>query len=112
MPAAVPGDLQMQNPVAAFLPDADGIVDNNGSVIMMPAVPDLGASVVRGRLVFGIGTRANNQIPLTAHVYPVDTNPANDTYLSLGTSAADSPTRAAISTAARTRCSSTTRASA
>ena len=87
VPAAVPGDLQMQNPVAAFLPDADGIVDNNGSVIMMPAVPDLGASVVRGRLVFGIGTRANNQIPLTAHVYPVDTNPANDTYLSLGTSA-------------------------
>ena len=53
VPAAVPGDLQMQNPVAAFLPDADGIVDNNGSVIMMPAVPDLGASIQFYETLFG-----------------------------------------------------------
>lgn len=87
VPAAVPGHLQMQNPVASFVADANGVANNNGSVIMMPAVPDLGASVVRGRLVFGIGTQSNNQIPASARVVPVDTNPANDTYLSLGTSA-------------------------
>lgn len=87
VPAAVPGNLQMQNPVAAFRADANGVANNNGSVIMMPAIPDLGASVVRGRLVFGIGTQSNNQIPAGARILPVDTNPANDTYLSLGTSA-------------------------
>lgn len=88
VPAAVPGNLQMQNPVASFVAGADGVANNNGSVIMMPALPDLGASVVRGRLVFGIGTQSNNQIPTSARIFPVDTNPANDTYLSLGTSSA------------------------
>lgn len=86
VPAAVPGDLQMQNPIASFVPGAGGVANNNGSAIVLPAVPALGAWQVKGRLVFGIGTQTNNQIPPTAKIYPVDANPANDaTYLTLGT---------------------------
>lgn len=86
VPAAVPGSLQMQNPIASFVADANGVANNNGSAIVLPAVPDFGASIVKGRLVFGIGTQTNNQIPPTAKVYPVGTDPANDTtYLTLGT---------------------------
>ncbi len=85
VPAAVPGDLQMQNPITSFIADANNVANNNGSVVVMPALPDFGAAVVKGRLVFGIGTQSNNQLPPTATIYPVDTNPANPTYLSLGT---------------------------
>lgn len=86
VPAAVPGDLQMQNPIASFVPGTGGVANNNGSAIVLPAVPDFGASIVKGRLVFGIGTQSNNQIPPTARIYPVDANPANDaTYLTLRT---------------------------
>lgn len=86
VPAAVPGALQMQNPIASFVADANNVANNNGSVIVMPALPELGAAVVKGRLVFGIGTQSNNQIPLAATIYPVDTNAANPTYLTFGTS--------------------------
>ena len=78
-PAAVPAGLQTQNPVVHFA------VDNNGTVIVLPALPDLGAGVAKGRLVFGIGTQSNNQIPLAAKMYFVDANPASATYLYLST---------------------------
>ncbi len=78
-PAALPVALQMQNPVAHFA------VNNNGTIIVLPALPDLGAGVAKGRLVFGIGTQLNNQIPPTAKMYFVDTNPAHATYLGLTT---------------------------
>lgn len=55
--APVPSSLQLQNPVAHF---AD---NNNGTLIVMPAVPLLGAVTAEGRLVFGIGTQTNNQPP-------------------------------------------------
>lgn len=85
VPAAVPQDLQLRNPIVSFVPDADQVVDNNGSIIVLPAVPDTGATKVKGRLVFGIGTRSNNQLPLSATVYPIDTNTASASYLELGT---------------------------
>jgi hypothetical protein len=78
-PAALPAAQQMQNPVAHFA------VNNNGTLIAMPALPDLGAGVAKGRLVFGIGTQANNQIPLTAKMVFVETNPASASYLYLTT---------------------------
>lgn len=78
-PAAVPADQQVQNPVSAFA------VDNNGTLIVMPAVPETGASVARGRLVFGIGTQSNNQLTPSAAVLYVETNPANENYLYLDT---------------------------
>jgi hypothetical protein len=85
VPAAVPASLQMQNPIASFVPGADGVANDNGSIIVLPAMPELGASLVKGRLVFGIGTQANNQLAPTTTVYPVDPDPASATYLYLGT---------------------------
>ena len=54
--AAMPLDKQVQNPVAMFA------ADNNGVIIELPSVPDAGAASVSGSLVFGIGTRANNAL--------------------------------------------------
>lgn len=72
---AVPADEQVQNPVVHFASN------NNGTLIVLPAVPATGASVVRGRLVFGIGTQANNQLPLAAALLRVQTDPGADDYL-------------------------------
>ncbi|MEP7295992.1 MAG: DUF3443 family protein [Burkholderiales bacterium] len=80
VPAAIPANLQMQNPVAHFP------VDNNGTVITLPAVPEFGAALAKGRLVFGIGTQSNNQIPPSAKMYFVDADPKSATYLYLSTS--------------------------
>jgi hypothetical protein len=74
-PAALPSALQVQNPVAHFA------VDNNGTILMLPALSDLGAAVAKGRLVFGIGTQTNNQIAPTARMIFVDPNPASPSYL-------------------------------
>ena len=45
---------QLPNPVAAMG------VDNNGTVITLPAVPASGAASLTGTLYFGIGTQTNN----------------------------------------------------
>jgi len=79
VPAAMPVDLQMQNPVAHFQ------VNNNGTLIALPPLPGLGASLAKGRLVFGIGTQANNQIPSAATMYLVDANPSSPSYLYVST---------------------------
>jgi hypothetical protein len=74
--------LQMQNPVAHFVPDDHNPQpDNNGTIISLPALPTLGAGIAKGRLVFGIGTRANNQIAPGAQMLMVDTNPSSPSYL-------------------------------
>jgi hypothetical protein len=78
-PSRMASDLQIQNPIAHFA------ANNNGSVIVMPAVPDLGASLVRGRLVLGIGTQANNQLAASSQVYQVDTDPMSVGYLGVVT---------------------------
>jgi hypothetical protein len=46
--------LQVQNPVARFA------ADNNGVIIDLPAVAASGAVSVNGSLIFGIATQANN----------------------------------------------------
>jgi hypothetical protein len=74
-PAALPSPLQAQNPVVHFA------VNNNGTILSLPALPDLGAGTATGRLVFGIGTQANNQIPPTATMIFADPNPADASYL-------------------------------
>ena len=53
-PTTVPLAQQMQNPVALF---AD---DNNGIAITLPSVPPAGAPSAAGSLIFGIGTQSNN----------------------------------------------------
>lgn len=82
LPAAIPSSQQLQNPVVHF---ASG--NNNGTLISLPALPTLGAGLARGRLVFGIGTQANNQIAASAKKFAVDTDPAHyaTTYLFITT---------------------------
>lgn len=74
MPAAMPIASQVQNPVVGFA------VNNNGTMITMPALPKLGANVAKGRLVFGIGTQSNNT-PAALGQYPVETDPTSANYL-------------------------------
>ncbi len=50
----LPVASQIANPIAVFS------VDNNGSSIQLPSIPENGAQSVSGQLVFGIGTRSNN----------------------------------------------------
>jgi len=54
--ATVPLEKQVQNPVWLFSKD------NNGLIISLPAVPELGAATASGSLIFGIGTREDNAL--------------------------------------------------
>ena len=65
-PTAMPLASQVSNPVAAFA------TDNNGVVIVMPAVPAGGATTLTGTLIFGVDTQANNTIGGSASVYAAD----------------------------------------
>ncbi len=57
---------QVQNPVAAFA------TDNNGVVVQLPAIPAQGSPPpVSGSLLFGLGTQSNNVLG-AAQVYGVD----------------------------------------
>ncbi len=77
--AAMPLALQLQNPVALFA------ANNNGVVIELPSVPAAGAARISGSLLFGIGTQANNGIG-GASVIGVDSTTANFTTVYNGTS--------------------------
>lgn len=60
-------DQQGINPVAALASD------NNGSILLLPAVPlPWGAQTATGVLVLGINTASNNQLPSGAQVFPLD----------------------------------------
>lgn len=64
--AAAPFE-QLPNPVAAFA------VDNNGTIVTLPAVPQRGLATLTGTVTFGIGTQANNALT-AATVLPVTTS--------------------------------------
>ena len=53
----VDASLQVANVIASFP------TDNNGCVLQFPQIPTTGTEAVTGRMIFGIGTRANNQLP-------------------------------------------------
>jgi hypothetical protein len=63
--ATAPLAKQVSNPVAAFS------TNNNGVVLVMPAVPAGGVTSLTGSLVFGINTQNNNQLG-SATVYAVN----------------------------------------
>lgn len=63
---AEPLTQQVQNPVALFA------ADNNGVIIELPSVSSPVANL-SGSMVFGIGTESNNALG-TATVYPLDAN--------------------------------------
>ena len=56
---------QVSNPVASFA------TNNNGVILVLPAVPAGGATALTGTLIFGIGTQANNHIE-SETVYAAD----------------------------------------
>lgn len=58
---------QVQNPVASFA------ADNNGVILSLPSVPGHDAPSVQGALIFGIGTQSNNGMG-NAVVFPLDGN--------------------------------------
>src|SRR5262249_11936473 len=53
-PAAAALSQQLQNPVALFASD------NNGVIVQLPAVPSSGVTSVTGSMIFGIGTQPDN----------------------------------------------------
>ncbi len=62
----------VRNPVASFQnPSTGATQDNNGTVIVLPAVAAAGSTGLTGSLIFGIGTRTNNALN-TASVYATD----------------------------------------
>ena len=65
---------QVQNPVAHFA------ADNNGVILRLPALGAAGAASVTGTLVFGIDTQSNNSLG-TATVLTVDATAGNLTTL-------------------------------
>ncbi len=67
VPVAMPLAGQVQNPVAKFQ------ANNNGVAIVLLPVDPAGAALVAGALVFGIGTQTNNA-PGRANVLPLDPN--------------------------------------
>ncbi|MBS0374352.1 MAG: DUF3443 family protein [Proteobacteria bacterium] len=64
-PTTVPVANQLQNPVAMLS------TDNNGVVVMLPALTGGSARTVSGTLYFGIGTQANNALN-SAAFYTLD----------------------------------------
>jgi hypothetical protein len=54
--SAQPVAQQVVNPVSQFA------ADNNGVIIDLPAVADLGSASVSGSLIFGIGSQGNNTL--------------------------------------------------
>ncbi len=68
--AIAPG-LQVQNPVALFDSDSNGVSDNNGVLVQLPALTSNGARSANGYLVFGVDTRDNNRLG-SANVVPVN----------------------------------------
>jgi hypothetical protein len=62
---------QSLNPVFKLIAN-NGVTDNNGVVIVLPAVPAIGAATVTGSLIFGIGTQSNNALSPSATVLTTD----------------------------------------
>ncbi|HMA30623.1 MAG TPA: DUF3443 domain-containing protein [Casimicrobiaceae bacterium] len=55
-PLQVPLAQQLQNPVALFASD------NNGVIVQLPLLPATGAATATGSLIFGIGTQGDNAL--------------------------------------------------
>jgi hypothetical protein len=69
--ALVPVTSQMINPVYGLAAN-NGITDNNGVIIELPAVAATGAATVSGTMIFGIGTQSNNALASGATVLTTD----------------------------------------
>ena len=81
-PATVPinpvgsAAYQVQNPISQFS------ADNNGSLIILPAVGSTGVVSATGSLIFGINTQSNNTLSSSVSIVPLDISAAFKTTLS------------------------------
>jgi Protein of unknown function (DUF3443) len=71
-PAFVSLAKQVQNPIAFFA------TDNNGVIIQLPTVSAAGSTTLSGSMIFGIGTQTNNALG-SARVFPIDPSTGNFT---------------------------------
>jgi hypothetical protein len=71
------------NPISGFA------TDNNGSFLVLPAVPLAGSATVTGSLIFGVDTQSNNQSG-TQTVFFINPNNAELTMVYKGTTLSDS----------------------
>jgi hypothetical protein len=78
-------------PVVDLVPNpiSDFATDNNGSFLVLPAVPLAGAATVTGSLIFGVDTQTNNQSGSQTVVF-VDPNNAQLTMVYKGSTLTDS----------------------
>lgn len=86
----VPDNVQVQNPVPLLSADSNGMTDNNGVILELPAVGSAGMNSVNGALVFGIATQANNTPPASVTIMTADPNTAFVTASMNGTMYPDS----------------------
>ena len=70
VPTTVAASQQLQNPVAMFSSD------NNGVIVELPSISATGAATAAGSLIFGIGTQADNGLG-GATVLTVDPSTGN-----------------------------------
>ena len=82
-PTTVPLAAQVSNPVYLFP------IDNNGTILDLPAVGASGAAQLTGSLIFGIDTQSNNMLG-TATILAVDPGTGNLTATLNGQSLPDS----------------------
>jgi hypothetical protein len=71
------------NPISRFP------VDNNGSIVILPSVPDSGGTNIAGQLVFGVDTQSNNQSGTQTVVF-IDPSDAQVTMVYKGSTLANS----------------------
>jgi hypothetical protein len=78
-------------PVADLVPNpiADFATDNNGSLVVLPAVPLAGMATVTGSLIFGVDTQTNNQSG-SQTVVSINPNNAQLTMVYKGSTLSDS----------------------
>ena len=84
---SIPTNYQVINPVWN-LPDGKlGEHYNNGVVLVMPAIPDsqVGAATAHGELIFGMGSQANNTMPVGTVPVLISTTSNSNSYLSIKT---------------------------
>ncbi len=68
---AAESNHQVANPVATMVA-SDGIADNKGIIVELPAISDSGAPTATGSLVFGIASRSNNALTSAQQVVVSD----------------------------------------
>jgi hypothetical protein len=78
-------------PVADLVPNpiSDFATDNNGSLLVLPAVPLAGMATVTGSLIFGVDTQTNNQSGSQTVAF-IDPNNAQLTMVYKGNTLSDS----------------------